>query len=115
MPLNYQNYHPDWKDVIRPEALKRAQYKCQNCGVPNRSLVIRSADGTWFEADEWLLSVAREKKIKITKIHLQVAHLNHDRNNNLDENLRVLCQKCHLNYDENFRLRNRRTKGKNLL
>ena len=37
--MDYSKYHPDWKDVIRPLALKRGQYKCSVCGIRHKSRV----------------------------------------------------------------------------
>ena len=100
MPVNYLNYHPDWKDRIRPEVLKRANYKCQFCGVPNRSEVIRDKKGEWIQVDELVRKWAKGKKAKIVRIVLTVAHLNHLVIDNREENLKALCQKCHINHDK---------------
>ena len=34
-----------------------------------------------------------------SRVILTVAHLDHDTTNNARENLRALCQRCHLRYD----------------
>lgn len=43
-----------------------------------------------------------------TKIVLTIAHLNHDITDNRPENLRALCQKCHLTLDKDQHLATRR-------
>ena len=35
-----------------------------------------------------------------------MAHLDHDAQNCADDNLRALCQRCHLTYDAKFHARN---------
>jgi hypothetical protein len=38
---------------------------------------------------------------------LTVAHLNHDPQDNRDENLKAMCQRCHLRYDRDLHAENR--------
>jgi 5-methylcytosine-specific restriction endonuclease McrA len=42
------------------------------------------------------------------KIVLTVAHLNHDITDNRPENLRALCQRCHLTHDKEQHAQTRR-------
>lgn len=50
---------------------------------------------------------------RIVGIVLTIAHLNHDPTDNRDENLRALCQWCHLDHDRRFHLGNaRRTRAR---
>jgi hypothetical protein len=37
---------------------------------------------------------------------LTVAHLNHDGMDCRDDNLKAMCQRCHLRYDQELHLRN---------
>jgi hypothetical protein len=82
---------------------------CEQCRVPDRHLVARGPFGTWSDGKSWhnnrgesmphwaypfRLSHVREVKIVLT-----TAHLNHDPEDNRDENLKALCQWCHLHYD----------------
>ena len=39
---------------------------------------------------------------------LTVAHLNHDTTDNRDENLKAMCQRCHLRMDNELHVRNAR-------
>jgi len=103
MPVNYLHYHPDWKDRIRPEVLKRANYKCQFCSVPNRAEIVRDAEGNWTQVDEVVRAWAKRNQKKIIKIVLTVAHLNHLVIDNRPENLKALCQKCHINHDRDHK------------
>ena len=42
MPFDYKKYPPDWKSRIRPDILKRANNRCEICGVENGATVMRS-------------------------------------------------------------------------
>lgn len=81
MPLDYNNYPPNWLTEIRPAILERAQHHCEFCGVANYSYRWNSKARKW------------------SKIVLTIAHLDHNTENNHSENLRALCQSCHLRYD----------------
>ena len=74
-PENKARYPKDWKE-IRKSILARANNRCEFCGVPNYSI--------------------RENG---TKVVLTIAHLDHTPENCNPDNLRALCQKCHLTYD----------------
>jgi hypothetical protein len=44
-----------------------------------------------------------------SKVVLTVAHLDHDPTNCGDDNLRAMCQRCHLAYDHEHHARSRHT------
>lgn len=104
MPINQHVYPPDWMDVIRPQALKRAGYKCQRCGVPNKARIIRLANDGWLDADETVLHWAQKEGVKVIRVALTVAHINHIPTDNRPENLRVLCQLHHFALDASQRV-----------
>jgi hypothetical protein len=123
MPINYRDYPANWKTEIRPAILKRADNKCENCGVPINSLIIRFWDDTWevlydkenldkmYDAAKEILKTAMAFiNIKCTKIVLTIAHLDHDVTNNDHNNLKALCQKCHLSYDKHHHQETRNKK-----
>ncbi len=87
MPIDYRKYPPDWKTRIRPDILRRANNRCEICGVENGATVMR-------------------KEHCPVKIVLTIAHLDHDRTNNDYGNLMALCQKCHLGLDMEQHRRN---------
>lgn len=107
------HYGPEWRKVIRPRILKRAENCCENCRVPNHTSVKRIA-GTWREQIvKWSGVTTRwrdtdgavlEKKPagsqRTVYIVLTVAHLNHVSGDDRDKNLKALCQWCHLRYDQ---------------
>jgi 5-methylcytosine-specific restriction endonuclease McrA len=78
MPINYSEYPANWFSEIRPAILKRAQSRCEFCGVENYSI-----------------------KENGTKVILTIAHLDHDKENHevSYDRLAALCQGCHLKYD----------------
>lgn len=102
MPIDYSKYPQNWKTEIRPAVLKRANNKCEFCGVDNYSTVHRIYKNG-FEKD--------------VKIILTVSHLDHDETNkNVSiDRLRALCQQCHLRYDAKEKYRRVMEKNKRLL
>lgn len=125
MTIDYKDYPPDWKTVIRPRILARANNKCERCGVPNRATICRSRkdparyiiwdskeggfrqpDGTMIRLSE----IPEEFDISLadTLVVLTVAHLDQDIKNNDDANLMALCQRCHLLHDSASNARKRR-------
>lgn len=103
MPIDYKKYPTNWHSEIRPSILARAKNCCEFCGVPNysRLFVKRKKAGVVIE-------------IGTSRVVLTIAHLDHDITNNAPENLRALCQRCHLKYDQahhaESRKRNRQRK-----
>lgn len=73
-------YPPDWPEISRRIRFVRAGGRCETCDRPH------GAGG----------------------VVLTTAHLDHDPANNADDNLRALCQRCHLAYDAHHHLANRR-------
>lgn len=39
MPINYNDYPPNWKTEIRPRILERDGHCCKFCGVPNYAII----------------------------------------------------------------------------
>lgn len=72
-PENKKNYPKCWKEIVAFMKLLHNN-KCQWCNFENYSM----------RGD--------------TKIVLTVAHMQHGRNADI-QNLRLLCQRCHLEYD----------------
>jgi len=129
MPIRKEFRHfytgPQWQ-ATREKILTRARNKCEQCGKPNhrrvwvanmlRGELVRGrgpqmwspvkGDGQrwrWCDLDgalsriklrgrQW--NVARQIRVVLT-----TAHLNHVPGDDRDENLKALCQWCHLNLD----------------
>jgi len=107
MPIDYKKYHPLWKNEIRPRILKRANHKCEVCGVENYALGIRWKDGRFQEVGPEYRPGMFYCGHKVFKIVLTIAHLNHDIKDNRDENLKAMCQYHHLKYDQQKHLETR--------
>ena len=104
-----------WRRIIRPRILKRAggqfdgkgKYiggaRCESCGVPDHFNVWRWK-GSWQWDDHWFaedgIPPTEWGFCRFVYIILTIAHLDHDPTHNDDDNLRALCQWCHLHYDQ---------------
>jgi len=110
MPINYKDYPDNWKDVIRPDILKRDGYRCKFCGLSNHIIGYRLPNGLFYEADEHVQDWCNRNGIKTFKIVLTIAHLDQDRTNNNYSNLAALCQRCHNRLDAPYRAMHRRKK-----
>ena len=111
--IDYRKHPPNWKTEIRPRILKRADNKCETCGVKNKSIVRRWKSKPekyvyWNNKNQKILEKSPLAEMwlnhelkKPIKIILTVAHLDHDPENweVKDDRLKALCQRCHLNYD----------------
>ena len=113
-PENKHRYPKDWKQ-IRERILQRANNCCEKCSVKNYMIIWRDDFGNWYEAPEGHEADSMaEFGTKFVKIILTIAHLDHQPENNDERNLSALCQKCHLNYDQDHHKKSRRkTKLKN--
>lgn len=106
----------EWRYVIRLRILRRAggtfddggRYlggaKCEACGVPDRSIPIRGPGDSWKLGEHWWSSVglhwSKWQRVRSVQVFLTIAHLDHDHAHNDDDNLRALCQWCHLHHDK---------------
>lgn len=86
MPFHAERYPPDWKDISL-RIRERAGGKCEFCGAENYQL----------------------HPVTGSRVVLTVAHLDHVESNCSDDNLRALCQRCHLTYDAKHHARNAAT------
>jgi len=100
MPINYTLYPDNWFTEIRPAILIRANWRCEKCQVPSGAIGYRDHNKVFIECDKFMLEWCEKTNQKTFKIVLTIAHLDHDITNNNPENLKAWCQKCHLNYDQ---------------
>ena len=124
MPIKAENrarYPKDWPEISQ-RIRQRANYRCEFCGVPDKELGGRSAAGIWHKArplGEKLLRLEWPKEgtqawcnghdigpLRIVRIILTVAHLDHQPENCDPANLKALCQRCHNRYDQPHRKKN---------
>lgn len=126
-PENKNRYPKNWKD-IRNFILKRANNRCEFCGIENKSIIVyryngkniddydyaepsefskykqfEQLDKTWTEYEEHKQIDYRKAKVILT-----VAHLDHTPENCSPLNLRALCQRCHNKYDAKHRAETRK-------
>ncbi len=106
-PENKARYPKDWKAISK--AIKeRAGWRCEcegECGLHRHSVGPRRCVERHGEPAKWALG----------KIILTVAHLNHTPEDCQPENLKAMCQRCHLRYDHDHHQKNAyetRRKGK---
>ena len=96
---NKHRYPENWYDEIRPAILKRDNFRCKKCGVRHKKCYIFEKDGSYIQVDEAEMKEAKANGEKAYKVFLQVAHKDHNEQNNNPKNLVSFCPKCHLNYD----------------
>jgi hypothetical protein len=113
-PENRARYPSNWKE-IRARILERADNKCEQCRVANGDVIVRGIDkdagtfqrfegeGEVYDAENGhLLGHYRASEYcgnKWTRVVLTIAHLDHIPEHCDDDNLKALCQRCHLAYD----------------
>lgn len=108
-PENRHRYPADWKQV-RLRILQRAKYRCEHQGCRAQHGVtgywrngrfVRMPEVLWnagFKAGDTVACNDGER-LKIIKVVLTIAHLDHTPENCADDNLRAWCQRHHLAYD----------------
>ena len=121
-PENKSRYPKDWRDISR-RIRERADNRCEECGVENYALGGRDRTGrfllahptgdngmhlTWPQPGTFAWCGPREgdspgEYLRIIRIVLTTAHLDHTPENCADGNLRSLCQRCHNRYDAAMR------------
>lgn len=108
-PSEAARYPKDWK-AISARIKARANGRCEchgECGLHRTTPGPRRCGETHGSRARWAKG----------KIVLTVAHLDHNPENCADTNLRAMCQRCHLRYDQSHHQRNaartRRAKKQN--
>jgi len=86
MPIDYSEYPDNWQEISKRIRFERAGNKCEWCGAENH----------------------KPHPITGSKVVLTVAHLNHVKSDVREENLKALCQRCHLNHDRNRHIHSRK-------
>lgn len=98
MPVDYSKYPANWKQISeRIRERSGGQCECEGeCGLhkttggPRRCCERNGQPARWAKG----------------KIVLTVAHLNHIEADCRDENLKAMCQRCHLRYDVDHHKKN---------
>lgn len=119
MPINYKDYPKDWKQIVAKRK-EKCNDKCELCYAPNGELVTRNSNAEQYPwAPGWVTKVIvgplGDKVLKKTRIVLTLHHIDSDKSNSQDQNLILLCQRCHLRLDlakhMKKRAANRRARG----
>lgn len=124
-PEEKHRYPNNWHDISR-QRKEKAGWTCEFCGVEQYAVGWRDDQGNFHYDPAWLENfgngaycdhaTARQaadirnesgKTPKWIVIVLTVAHLDHTPENNEPENLRALCQKCHLDHDRKHHTQSR--------
>ena len=114
MPIlreNRSRYPSNWRD-IRTSILERARHRCEFCGVTNHAIGYRNCEGHFqpvktrhnplYSPPAVITGPLLSDSVyvhRLFKIVLTIAHLNHQPEDCRPENLKALCQQCHLRYD----------------
>ncbi len=122
MPIQprYRWLYPiDWPQLSALIRFERAKGRCEFCGRPHGREIRHLGDGRWWDEENrtWrngrgralsrLALPADDVTVKITKVVLAAAHLDHDPTNNRPRNLKALCQRCHMLHDREEHRRRR--------
>jgi hypothetical protein len=99
--------------LVRERIRARALNSCEACGVRNHTRVYRRG-GWWFDdvAHHWrgpdgsFTFPPRGLRRRFVRIVCTISHTNHTPGDDYDDNLRFLCQWCHLNHDRRMHLAN---------
>lgn len=93
-PENRTRYPSDWRAISHAIRFDRAGGRCEcrgECGTPHRG---EPADMVRCDARHGLPHPVTGSRVVLT-----VAHLDHEPEHSEPENLRAMCQRCHLRYD----------------
>lgn len=91
MPVDCSKYPKDWPEIsLRIRERSGGQCECMGeCGLHKTTGGPRRCCERNGEPAKWANG----------KVVLTVAHLNHTESDCRDENLKAMCQRCHLRYD----------------
>ena len=120
-----ERYNQDWEMTSLRIRTVRAQNRCEQCGIHNLAIIKRFKEGIYRQAtvDELrqlfeirasfgVKEMTAIRMMKLTKVIITVAHLDHNEKNDDESNLRALCQRCHILHDKvDNRIRSRHKKN----
>ena len=97
MPIDYRKYPKHWKKEVRPRILARVGHKCRCCGLHNHLWGYRDGGGKFHALPE---KRKAPRGFRAFRILLNVVHLDHALVDHSDDNLGLMCQRCHGRYDK---------------
>ena len=113
MPIRAENrwlYPIDWRQLSDAIRFERAASRCEHCQRPHLARVAHLGDGRWWDAERRRWRDGRGRRVRVatadlaaivrvTRVYIACAHLNHDPTDNAPRNLAALCQRCHMIHD----------------
>lgn len=108
--MNLKEYHPDWRDIIRPNILKRDGYRCKVCGVQHKARVYKLTRAGYHVCDQFTEAWAKANDKRVFTLHLVVAHIDQNKQNNDPSNLMTLCPFHHAKFDAKHKALKRKIK-----
>ena len=97
---NKSHYPENWNDEIRPRILARDGYKCTTCRIKHRVYVFIDDSRKRIVVDKKEHESLKAQGYRTYRIYLQVAHIDHNKENCSDENLTSQCNLCHYKRDK---------------
>ncbi|WP_255448411.1 hypothetical protein [Telmatospirillum sp. J64-1] len=113
-------YPIDWPQLSKVIRFHRAKGRCEQCGRPHgQEILSLVGDGRWQCPSTGMWRNGEGKRTrrptseemtdaKTWRVMLATAHLDHDPGNNSAENLKALCQRCHMIHDRDHNAAMRR-------
>jgi hypothetical protein len=113
-------YGSDWAELSHRIRFDRARGRCEACGRPHGRIILVLPGGRWMDPAGdavWRAAsgvpipdppVADLWRLRLLRVVLTTAHLDHNPANRDDANLAAWCQRCHLAWDLEHHLANRR-------
>ena len=94
-------YPIDWRELSAEIRFRRAGGRCEHCRRPHGEIVCHLGDGRWWDGTEQVWRDGRgrglrrppqhdEAALRLTRVILACAHLNHDPSDNRAKNLAAL-------------------------
>ena len=109
-PALRARYPRNWPEISARVRFAHAGSLCQRCKRPHLATIRCLPDGRWFDSASrtWRNGRGRNARwpdlidatgMRMTRVVLAAAHLDHDPANNRTRNLRAMCQRCHMLHD----------------
>ena len=96
---NRHLYPENWNSEIRPRILVRDNFKRQKCKVRQNPYVLMYDGYNYTTVSKEIFDQDILRGVKGYKIHLQVAHKNHNKSDCSEDNLITYCPRCHHQHD----------------
>ena len=101
-PEQRARYPKNWDEISKRIRNKRAGGRCEcdgRCGHDHTEVVFQSPTGWRLTSNRCAALNSFPHPVTGSKVVLTVAHLNHKPEDNREENLLAMCQRCHLAHD----------------